>query len=267
MQYDAVTHDDLEQIAVLQPDGWPDIRKDFKFYINNNFCNPIKVTVDHTIVGVGSSMVFKNTAWLAHIIVGDGYRNRGIGTRLVDRLLSDLKRMPIHSILLIATELGEPLYKKSGFRFITDYIYLNRKESWNETPFSAHVVPFTKEYYGDVISLDRRVSGEDREALISMFLERGLIYSERHKLTGFYLPDLGEGLIFADNPKAGTELMKIKYSGVDKAVLPSGNPDAIDFLKRNGFSESDTTGKRMLLGREVDWKPGCFYGRTGGNFG
>ncbi|MEN8202776.1 MAG: GNAT family N-acetyltransferase [Bacteroidota bacterium] len=267
MQYDIVTHADLKHVAYLQPDGWTDISEEFRDYIDNRFAYPVKLTLDHEIIGVGSSMVFKHTAWIAHIIVRNDYRNRGIGTQIVDYLLSDLKQKSVQSVLLISTELGKSLYVKAGFRHVSDYVYMKRQYPWRESPCTTHVVPYTGSYYSQVMSFDRNISGEDREALISIYLTNAWLYLDREKLRGCYLPDLGEGMILADDPEAGTELMKIKYAKEDKAVIPSGNIAAIEFLKQNGFMETEQKGTRMVLGKEVFWKPEGFFSRIGGNYG
>ena len=122
MQFDDVTYDDIESIKELQPDGWLDITDAFKCYINYEFCKPIKVIIDDKIVGVGTSILFENTGWLAHIIVHNDSRKKGIGFQIVERLLNDLSDISINKVLLIATELGESVYRKAGFRPISDYI-------------------------------------------------------------------------------------------------------------------------------------------------
>jgi N-acetylglutamate synthase-like GNAT family acetyltransferase len=123
MQFDKITYYDLEQIGDLQPEGWRDIKEEFLRYVKNDFCNPVKVSLDNKIIGLGTSILFRNTAWMAHVIVGKEYRNQGIGSQIIDNLLTDLKSKSIESVLLIATELGEPVYKKAGFRPVTDYIW------------------------------------------------------------------------------------------------------------------------------------------------
>ena len=81
------------------------------------------------------------------------------------------------------------------------------------------------------------------------------------------MPDLGEGLINAETDSAGLELMKVKYSQIDKSVLPSDNVVGIEYLKKNGFVETDTKGTRMILGNDIDWKPEKIFSRIGGNYG
>lgn len=267
MQFAKVSYSDLDKIKGLQPDGWPDITDEFRLYLKNDFCNPVKASVASRIVGLGNSMVFENTAWIAHIIVSAEYRNRGIGFQIVDKLLTDIRRKSVESVLLIATEIGEPLYKKAGFRLVSDYLFLKRVDDWNETAISENIVPYTNDYYNEIINMDKSISGEIREPLIKSYLKNGLIYLDRNSLQGFYLPDIGDGLIFADNPAVGIELMKVKHSRVDTAVIPSENKVGIDFLKQNGFKVSETKGRRMLLGRDVLWKPECYFSRIGGNYG
>jgi len=83
---------------------------------------------------------------------------------------------------------------------------------------------------------------------------------------GYYIPDLKEGLIVADTIHAGLELMKLKYSRVDKAVLPSGNIDGCEFLQQHGFIQTKI-GTRMVYGKNADWKPTMMFSRIGGNLG
>ena len=93
------------------------------------------------------------------------------------------------------------------------------------------------------------------------------MYIEGGEVTDFYIPSLGEGQIFADTPDAGNELMSMKYATNDIAILPEDNCIGLDFLKKNGFCLSATTGKRMILGKEIDWKPNKFYSRISGDYG
>src|SRR5512141_2648406 len=110
MQIEPITNTDLDKIRTLQPEGWSDIVPDIAFYVTSDFCNPIKMTEGETIAGIGASIRFHRSAWLAHIIVDQGYRNKGIGFQIVSRLLEELKKSGTESCLLTATEMGQPVY-------------------------------------------------------------------------------------------------------------------------------------------------------------
>jgi GNAT superfamily N-acetyltransferase len=267
MQFRDIAYDDLDEIRNLQPEGWPDIVPEFEYYIRTKFCFPIKAVSNDKILGVGALIVFGNTAWLAHIIVDENHRNSGIGSQITEKLINDGKQRSVQSILLIATELGLPVYKKAGFRIISEYQYLNREKPWRDFPISPNIYPYEDAFNSEIGELDETTSGESRRLLLTGYLEHTLVYIQNNSVSGLYIPGLGEGLIYGSTAEAGLELMKIKYSKVDKAVLPGENHLGNNFLRQNGFTHSGTKGTRMILGQEINWKPEQIYSRIGGNFG
>ena len=267
MDIEIFTFNDIDNIGHLQPEGWPDIVPDFEFYLKSTFCYPIKIQMDNRIVGVGTSIVFKNSSWIAHIIVDFDYRNRGIGKRIVDELLENNKKHSISTCSLIATDLGKLVYVKAGFKELTAYKFLKRESEIGDLQFDENIVGFQERFRKDIYQLDKYISGEDRENLISYYLLTSKIYVTNNKVCGYYIPDLKEGLIYADDEQAGIELMKLKYSQKDKAVIPSNNLVGLDFLYKIGFVDTGKTATRMFLGDELDWKPMNIYSRIGGNFG
>jgi len=266
MQFETITSADLDRIRNLQPQDWSDIIPEFEFYIQSSFCCPIKTKIDDKIVGIGASIVFKNTGWIAHIVVDSEYRNKGIGGQIVNELLESLKRDSVATCSLIATELGKPVYLKAGFRIAAEYSFFQREEQWIDRPVSENVIPYEEKHRAMIYGLDHQISGEKRELLLTDYLSNSLVYVENNKVLGYYMPDLKEGLIYADTEEAGLELMKLKYAKVDKAVLPSDNIAGVAFLHQNGFVET-RKGTRMILGKDLDWNPGKIFGRIGGNFG
>jgi hypothetical protein len=267
MEFKPITEIDLDEIGKLQPIDWPDIVPDISFYINSSFCHPIMALVNNAIVGTGTLIIFENSCWLAHIIVGSHHRNKGIGSAIVNELLKTVAGNSITICSLIATELGKPVYEKAGYRTVAHYSMLERKEPWADlTPISRHIIPFEEKYRPMIYALDKQVSGESREPLLDEFLPNAMLYVENNQALGFYMPGLKEGLIFAHTSEAGLALMKLKYSIVSKAALPTENSAGIDFLLQHGFREIKTL-TRMVLGNEPDWQPSKIFSRIGGNFG
>jgi GNAT superfamily N-acetyltransferase len=267
MKFAEVKYDDLNEIRKLQPEGWPDIVTDFKFYIDSAFCSPIKTVLGDRIVGIGVTIIFGESAWIAHIIVDKEFRKRGIGTRIVEELLNNLRAYFIDTYMLVATEIGKPLYEKAGFKVVSEYCYFQRETPWNDQKISRNVVPYTSEHYSEIIELDKKISGENRESLLFDYLNGSKVFFKDNSVKGYYIPDLGEGLIIADAISAGLELMKIKYSRIDKAVIPAENSAGISFLKQNGFVKTPTIGTRMAFGGDLKWNPDKIFSRIGGNFG
>jgi hypothetical protein len=267
IQFRGITYNDLNEIRKLQPEGWTDIVPEYDLYVRKKYCFPIKAMLDNKMVGVGTIIVFDSTAWLAHVIVDINHRNSGTGFQITEKLINDGMDKSAETFLLIATELGFPVYKKFGFNAVSAYSFLKRDKPWRDSLLSPNIFPYEDSFESKIYELDKKISGENRRSLLADYLENTLVYIQNSSVLGFYMPDLGEGLILAGTTEAGLELMKIKYLKVDKAVLPGQNHVGTDFLKQNGFTFSDTKGTRMILGEDIEWKPTEIFSRIGGNYG
>lgn len=267
MQFLPLTQKDLPEIRSLTPEGWNDIVPDFVFYLNASYCKPYKIQDGHKIAGLGTAITFGGTSWIAHIIVDKDYRRRGIGYRIVAELLVNLKAEEIDTCSLIATEMGKSIYHRFGFEEVTEYTFLERKTPWKYPSPSPYVMPYQPEHFPTIQKLDRIVSGENREKLLKDHLPGTLVYYKEDAVQGYYIPNLREGLIIADNVPAGLALMEVKYATADKAVLPSDNIAGLRFLKANGFAEMDEKGTRMVYGNPVNVHLDKMYSRIGGNLG
>lgn len=266
MIFEPIIENDIHDLGELQPDGWPDIIPIFEYYLNTPFCKPIKVVIENKIVGIGSAILLKNSAWLAHIIVNPEFRKKGIGSSIVHHLVGNLKNIGFETISLIATDMGYPVYKKAGFKEQTEYVFFERKELLEDYYRTKNVVQYTSMNAEDIFSLDKIVTGEERRILLNDKLENSYIYQKKGKLIGYYLPELGDGLIIADDVEAGIELMRLRYSILNIGILPIDNIEGIKFLKENGFLETKRV-KRMILGKEFSWRPNKVFNRVGGNLG
>jgi GNAT superfamily N-acetyltransferase len=267
MNFNLITAHDLDELRKLQPEGWPDIIPETEFYIRSSFCFPLKVETDNCIAGMGVAIIYDNSAWLAHIIVLPEFRKSGIGLRIVSELLHILECHHIHSCLLIATELGRPVYTRAGFRPVTEYIFMNRKSSMQPSSFSKNIVSYNENFRQQLLQMDKLVTGENREPLLSLFLNEALLFVSNGMMEGYFIPALKEGPVVAVQPEAGLELLKIKCATAERVVLPADNQAGIGFLMQNGFVQSDVKGTRMIMGKNIMWQPDCIYSRIGGNFG
>lgn len=266
MILEPIVESDLQSLRELQPGGWPDIVPVYINYLRRPYCTPVKVILEGKIAGIGTAISWGKTAWLAHVIVAPERRNKGIGSFIVSQLLQILKNSGSETVSLIATEMGYPVYKKAGFTEQTDYVFFERETPLKNGCQSENILRMPPEDQAELFALDKKVSGEDRSALLAEEAGNCYLYRENGKTLGFYLPGLGEGLIIAENPAAGIELMKFKYSIAIKGALPAENKEGIGFFKENGFHKGEKA-KRMIWGKEFSWHPEQIYARIGGNLG
>jgi GNAT superfamily N-acetyltransferase len=264
MNIEIFKKEDIAGLTKLQPEGWSDITKVYGNYLTKDFYIPMKVVTEGVISGIGTAIILGKTAWLAHIIVHPGFRKMGIGSFIVEKLLEDAYGSGCESVSLIATDLGHPVYKKSGFTDQTEYIYLSGERLTDTGKESENISGPTD--MEAVFCLDKKASGENRLMMINGNFEICRTYRMNGKMTGYYLPDLGEGLIVADGIEAGIELLRLRSLCSEKVSLPVDNTEGISFLKKNGYKETGRT-FRMIHGKEFLWHPEMIFNRIGGYLG
>jgi hypothetical protein len=87
------------------------------------------------------------------------------------------------------------------------------------------------------------------------------------RIRGYYLPDLGKGMIIADMEVAGIELLKFKITRERSIVcIPEANAVAMAFLVSIGY-QPYLRATRMYLGKNIVWQPGKVYARGSGALG
>ena len=159
--------EDIPYLGSLQPPGWGDIRLNFDYHARSPICDPVKALIEQTIAGVGTTIRHVDTAWLAMIIVHPAYRNQGVGNAITKSLVESLDPHVYKTIQLDATDLGYPVYKKNGFEVQTEYMHFKCERYDRDQPVSGSIVPFHDQYRSEMLEMDRRVSGEDREATLN----------------------------------------------------------------------------------------------------
>ena len=256
---------DLHLIPSIQPEGW-DIMAFHEFYTTTDYCHPIKIMVDDILVGIGTTILHNDVAWLAHIIVHDNYRNQGIGRLITENLIDIAQANRCSTIYLLATEMGEPVYTKLGFEVETNYVLFKGEKTTGSIIHSENILPYQSDFLEQISLMDMQVSGEDRMFHLGPHLSNGFAYVEGIKVQGYYLPTFGDGLIIALTTQAGLELMKLRLTTKDNAAFPVDNTIAASLIKQAGFKEFRIQ-KRMRLGQKRNWQSANIYNRIGGNLG
>ena len=257
---------DIESIRYLQPEGWRDITFYFSFYFKHDFCYPIIALNGNQIIGIANATVNGATGWLAHIIVAEKYRHRGIGYSLTEYVVDYLKKQGCKTQLLIATKMGEGVYRKLGFETVSEYLFFNEGSIKSEIE-DKNIRNFWDSDLKTLLKLDCKISGENREKMLTQFLSNALVYAADSRIIGFLLQEFGEGMIIADNIEAGIALLKFKHSQQKcKTVIPVENKKGAEFLLSFGFKIIDRA-PRMALGEKITWKPELIFSRAGGFYG
>jgi predicted N-acetyltransferase YhbS len=121
-------------------------------------------------------------SWLSMMLVAPEVRRSGIGTRLMEAALDALAAETC--VMLDATPLGEPLYRRFGF---TGELELVRAKismaPGRPGPGPENVSPMAAGDLEEVFARDREVFGADRSALLASFYRRapGLAWVARER--------------------------------------------------------------------------------------
>jgi GNAT superfamily N-acetyltransferase len=218
------------------------------------------------ILAVGEGIANGNAGWLGNIVVHPEARNRGLGARLTAALVESLTAGGCRSLALTATPLGEPVYRKLGFRPDGAYVFLRmpRLEPESFPSIRRALEPDLPA----VLRLDSFATGESRAALLQPYLPSAWVHTQPDgAIDGYFLPTLGAGPVAAVNPGAGGDLLAFKHAYFHgAAVVPAANQAALRFFLERGAEESSRL-QRMALGEELPWRPECIYARGAGYCG
>ncbi len=193
------------------------------------------------------------------------FRGRGIGGALTEHLIQFFRAQRVEHQLLVATSMGEPIYRKLGFEISSRYIFFARQDSIPSQDTPPGVRALAPDDENALFALDRLVTGEMRQPFLRRCLDGAWVHvAPSGTLDGYYLPALGTGLVVASNDDAGLALLchKVAQPG-SLIVVPEANRLAADFLCSHGFAETSRA-PRMTLGREIDWQPARVYARGSG---
>ena len=259
----------LAELPILKefapPEWHSDVSAIFRRHFGQPYFHPIVAEWAGAIAGCANGLLNGEAGWLGNIIVLPEARGKGIGTALTQHLVEFFRAKGVKHQILIATSLGERVYRKLGFEIVSNYIFFSRQEGSTLPDAAAGVRPLKREDEEAVFALDKAVTGEIRHGCLRHYLEDAWVHAGASgQVDGYYLPALGAGLIIASNDEAGSALICHKLRlGAQTCVVPEGNKVAAEMLRSFGFVET-ARAPRMCLGPDVNWQPGRVYARGTG---
>lgn len=245
-----------------------DFREFLIQHLNRDYFRGFSLLLGSDPIGFGNLMVFGTVCWIGNIVVSEKHRKKGFGTKITEFLVQEGRKLGATTLNLVATELGQPIYEKLGFRTECMYKFFKRKSELPELEITGQIRKAHQSDFPGIFELDHHTTGENRDAMINFFRESTCVMKEADgKLQGYYIEELGDGFIAAEDPEAGIELLKKKVVSSDRQiVLPGSNDFAKDFLLDCGFKKTMEL-PRMTLGKKSNWKPECIFSRGTGYCG
>ncbi len=212
-------------------------------------------------IGMACYVTYGNLAWVGFVGVVPEHRGKGVGTELMIKLINDLRGRGVKTFRLDATEAGERLYRKLGFK--PEYRTLTLTRSSAGEALSNPLISEVR--VADVmppwaVAMDRRAFGAYRVKSISARLRRGgrllVINGEGYAL--IYKDVVGP--VVASRPEVAEALIHAAVSmGASKIVVPEANEEALRIVKSLQFKPVIKC-LRMRLGEPVKESVNMIYG-------
>ena len=267
----AMSPDDLDAVGrETVAGGFGNRRAFFETVLSRPDCRPMVATDADRIVATGVGAIHGPAGWIGVIFVPPDMRGRGLGTAITVAVCDKLRAEGCESLVLVATDLGRPVYEKLGFRVSSEY-HMSSGQTTDqdpELPPGAVLRRVGAADLGRIADLDRLATGEDRRGLIETFAGSGwLLEDERPngpgaepRLRGHLLPtSRGNAALVAADPADAVCLLDLHRrlgpeGGHVWAGLLTENAAGRELLAARGWYAWRTF-PRMVLGPDPDVRP------------
>jgi creatinine amidohydrolase/Fe(II)-dependent formamide hydrolase-like protein/ribosomal protein S18 acetylase RimI-like enzyme len=254
-------------MRLVQIAGWNQTQEDWEFFLR---LNPLGCTVavqNGQVIGTITTIHYGDAlSWISMLLVDPGYREMGIGSRLMEHAVASLRGRA--TVRLDATPLGEAIYRRLGFqpeRNLSRLVHPSAPSPTHEQ--LGHGPEGVRTLSSDLLSeaerLDWGALGGDRSALLRDLRQRApdMAWADVQdgRLTGFCLGRHGSryhqvGPIVAETVETAKALCQACLASLRgrPAVLdvPTSQEGFIAWLQSLGFVEQRTL-TRMRLGEAV----------------
>ncbi|HYM82809.1 MAG TPA: GNAT family N-acetyltransferase [Candidatus Dormibacteraeota bacterium] len=282
-----MVRDDLDDaVASIRDGGWGDRRSWFEFALDHEACDPLVAFDGDRIVGTGAGTRNGRAGWVGTIFVAPDRRREGIGRAITEVVCERLEAAGCTTLLLVATDLGRPVYERLGFEGDGWYRVLEAEGTGEastvegsrsrasgphafERLAAAGVRPFTPGDLEEASDLDTLATGEDRRHLLEAFagVPRNLaLRSASGELRGFVArgPWGGGATVAATAEEAerllGARLATAPAGHQVRAGLLEANQAGIERLHELGWTDARRI-VRMRRGAPLDWRPQMIWGQ------
>jgi ribosomal protein S18 acetylase RimI-like enzyme len=272
-----MTETDTEPAAeMLRRGDWGERRIFFDWAIRQPTLIPMVAEADGEVVGTGVGSVHGSVGWVGTIFVEPEHRRSGLGRALTRAVCGALEERGCQSLVLIASDMGQPLYAGEGFRILEHQIRFSidglPPDSSDRDPL---VRAYREEDFDAIVELDRHATGEDRRPILTSLLNPAatLVALRPDGSVAGYLaraPWRG-GALIAPDPDPALRLLEARRNSVGQsgkagAGLLESNEIGRARLRAAGWLE-EPGGVRMIRGEPLEWHPEAIWGQFNGALG
>jgi predicted N-acetyltransferase YhbS len=264
-----MTPADVEPVvAAFIRENWGDRRLNLDFVTRHAETHPFVAEADGQIVGTGVLSVNGSVGWIGTIWVEPAWRRRGVGMGLTQATIDAAESAGCRTLLLVATDVGRPLYEKIGFEVQTWYRILEAPGLGYEA-VDPRIRPFQAGDLQAMAELSGLATGEDRAHLHAAFASPETavcLIRDDGTLGGFVVrAPWGGGSTIAPRLEDAEAILHARRVGRGaehgvRAGLVAENEAGIERLLATGWTES-WRAPRLIRGDPLRWQPDAIWGQ------
>ena len=268
-----MTTADIEPAAAaILADAWGDRRAWFEFAVAHLECRAfVAEDDDGAITGTGIVTINGPVAWIGTIWVAPTARGRGLGRALTVAPIEAAEGAGCRTLVLVATDAGQPLYERLGFTVQTWYRTMEAPglQSGPEEDTGGLVRAFRPDDLETMAALDREATGEDRRHLLAAFATpdttRVVTTAQDEALGSVVRAPWGGGATIAPRAADAIALLRARRlaAGPERRVRAGillENVAGAEALDADGWTEA-WRAPRLIRGEPLDWQPDHIWGQ------
>jgi predicted N-acetyltransferase YhbS len=264
-----MTPADVERAAESIARGdWGDRRVNLAFVTSHPATRPFVADADGEIVGTGVAMLNGSVGWIGTIWVDRAWRRRGIGLELTRATVDAAESAGCRTLVLVATEAGQPMYERLGFEVQTWYRIVEAPGLEPIDP-DPRIRPYRPGDMAAMSALDSAATGEDRAHLLEAFAapETARCLEREDGTLGAFVvrAPWGGGATIAPDVDDAAAILRARRlaAGPDgrvRAGILVENDAGLEHLARAGWAEV-WRAPRLVRGDPLRWRPEAIWGQ------
>ena len=257
-------------MELSQQAGWNQTIEDWRLLIDLSPEGCFAIAVDGELAATTTLIRYgRRLAWVGMVLTKESYRGRGFAKRLLSKVLNHADELGIETVKLDATDQGQPLYEKTGFRCEQPVERWSRRASPDAGVKAPRVDILLPE---DCRIADQHAFGVSRTELLQRLGRRGIsqVNGSSYIMTrpGRDSDYLGPSV--CDVQEVARKLVEQALTrGKDRAwswdLLPR-NSSAVAIARDLGFSPTRHL-QRMVRGKDLHVQEALIYAIAGFELG
>jgi GNAT superfamily N-acetyltransferase len=262
------TADVLAAMALSTEAGWNQTPDDWRMLIELSPHGCVAIEIGGEIASTATLTCYgTRLAWVGMVLTRIKHRGRGYAMRLLKETLRVADELGIESVKLDATDLGQPLYEKLGFRAEQPV-----ERWWRAGHDDAPINPMPGPVAPNWQSADQNAFGVDRVALLEKLARRNapLTIDNSYLLTrgGREISYLGPSV--CESATRARKLMEFALQNPSPGGwfwdLMVDNKPAVSLARDLGFAPKRHL-LRMVRGKDIRGNEGAVYALAGFELG